>query len=196
MHPATPHHIPARAAAAHNIAAIVYAADSGVDAVLAGIATALRAQGIRLGGVIQHNRGACALPGFAMELEDLATGRIIPISEDRGAGAHACRLDACGLTEGAAALVGALAGAPALVIVNKFGRQEAAGGGLRSEIAASVLAGIPLLTAVRADLVGAWQDFAGEEWDRLPPDSAAILDWCRAQVALPAATALPAGVAA
>lgn len=188
MHSAKPFPVVQRMSG-HRVAAILYPADSDADAVLAGIAASLRTDGLRLGGVIQHNRGECALPGFAMELEDLASGRIIPISEDRGAGAHACRLDACGLAEGAAALTACLASAPELVIVNKFGRQEAAGGGLRSEIAGAVLAGIPLLTAVRTDLLTAWQDFAGEDWDRLPLDSEAILRWCRAQAAMPAETA-------
>lgn len=189
MHSAAQRHVPERPTAAHPIAAVVYHADSTVDSLLSDVANRLRSLGIRLGGVVQHNRGECALPGFAMELEDLATGRIIPISEDRGAGAHACRLDACGLAEGAAALTACLATAPALVLVNKFGRQEATGGGLRNEMAEAVLAGVPLLTAVRTDLVGAWRDFAGDDWDRLPPDAGTILRWCGAQAAMPAGAA-------
>lgn len=189
MHPAAPRRTPERAARSHPVAAVVYDPESDVDALLSSVAARLRSEGVRLGGVIQHNRGACALPGFGMELEDLATGRIIPISEDRVAGAHACRLDACGLAEGAAALTAGLAMAPTLVIVNKFGRQEAAGGGLRAEIAAAVLAGVPLLTAVRADLLGAWQEFVGTDWERLAPNSDAILRWCETQAAIPAGAA-------
>lgn len=165
------------------IAAVVYPATCDADGLLADAARRLLREGVRLGGLVQHNRGDCALPGFAMELEDLATGRIIPISEDRGAGAHACRLDACGLAEGAAALLAAIETGPALVIVNKFGRQEAAGGGLRHEMAATVLSGLPLVTAVRADLLPAWEAFAGGEWERLAPDADAILHWCRAKAA-------------
>lgn len=64
----------------------------------------------------------------------------------------------------------ALSGSVDLVIVNKFGKQEVLGQGLRAEIAAGVLAGLPLLTAVRDDMLAAWSDFAGEDWQRLPPN--------------------------
>ena len=39
-----------------------------------------------------------------------------------------------------------------LVIVNRFGKQEASGEGLRQEIAGALLAGLPLLIAVRRDV--------------------------------------------
>ena len=78
----------------------------------------------------------------------------------------------------AAALVGqSIAASPDLFIFNKFGSQELAGAGLRSEMAEVAAAGLPLLTTVRRDHVDAWLDFTGGEGVLLPPDEAAILAW-------------------
>jgi hypothetical protein len=71
----------------------------------------------------------------------------------------------------------ALAGETDLVIVNKFGRQEVLGQGLRQEIAAALLAGVPVLIAVRQDVLPAFRDFAGEDWTELPAQAEAIETW-------------------
>jgi hypothetical protein len=49
------------------------------------------------------------------------------------------------------------------VIVNKFGAQEAIGGGLRDEMMQVALAGIPLLTSVGRRFLPQWQEFIGED---------------------------------
>ncbi|WP_186420424.1 DUF2478 domain-containing protein [Bosea sp. CS1GBMeth4] len=168
------------------LAAIVYSAGFAIDELMAEVADALRRAGVRLGGVVQHNSGDCASGCASMALEDLASGRRFPISEDRGAGSTGCRLDAAGLAAAGAAVSDALSGPVDLVIVNKFGKQEVLGQGLRAEIAAGVLAGLPLLTAVRDDMLAAWSDFAGEDWQRLPSEPAAVTDWATAALRLPA----------
>lgn len=168
------------------LAAIVYSTGFPIDELMAEVADALRRAGVRLGGVVQHNNGDCMSGCASMALEDLASGRRFPISEDRGAGAAGCRLDAAGLAAAGAAVSEALSGSVDLVIVNKFGKQEVLGQGLRAEIAAGVLAGLPLLTAVRDDMLAAWSDFAGEDWQRLPPEPDAVTDWAMAALRLPA----------
>jgi len=168
------------------LAAIVYASGFPIDELMAEVADALRREAVRLGGVVQHNQGDCLSGCASMALEDLASGRRFAISEDRGAGATGCRLDAAGLAAAGAAVSGALSGPVDLVIVNKFGKQEVLGQGLRAEIAAGVVAGLPLLTAVRDDMLPAWSAFAGEDWHRLPPDAAAVTDWAMATLRLPA----------
>lgn len=158
------------------IAAVVFESGQQPDALLLRVAARLDAAGVRLGGVVQHLRAEpdCAC---AMSLEELASRRIIPISQELGPGSSSCRLDPAAMAE-AAALVGqSIAASPDLFIFNKFGSQELAGAGLRSEMAEVAAAGLPLLTTVRRDHVDAWLDFTGGEGVLLPPDEAAILAW-------------------
>lgn len=159
------------------MAVIPYSSGFEIDRFMADAASRLKARGLRLGGVVQHNEGTCESGCFAMALEDLASGARFPISENRGAGATGCRLDATGLAAAGGALGAALADKTDLVIVNKFGRQEALGKGLRHEIAAALLAGLPVLIAVRRDMLPAFRDFAGEDWTELPALAEAVEAW-------------------
>ncbi|CAN7577900.1 DUF2478 domain-containing protein [Bosea sp. LjRoot237] len=168
------------------LAAIVYSTGFPIDELMAEVADTLKREAVRLGGVVQHNNGDCMSGCASMALEDLSSGQLFPISEDRGGGSAGCRLDAAGLAAAGAAVTDALSGAVDLVIVNKFGKQEVLGQGLRAEIAAGVVAGLPLLIAVRDDMLAAWSDFAGEDWQRLPPESAAVTDWAMAALRQPA----------
>lgn len=160
-----------------RLAAIPYASDFGIDSFMQGVVDRLRRRGLRLGGVIQHNDEACADRCMAMSLEDLATGARFPISQDLGPEAEGCRLDAAGLAAAAAAFSGALAERADLVVVNKFGKQEALGEGLRDEIARAVVAGLPVLLAVRHDFLPAWRGFAGDDWVELAADEDLVERW-------------------
>lgn len=160
-----------------SLAAIPYAGGFGIDDFMQALVPGLRARGLRLGGVIQHNNPDHPDRCMAMSLENLANGRRFPISQDLGAAAKGCRLDAAGLAAAAAAFGEALAGGADLVIVNRFGKQEAHGEGLRDEIAGAVLAGIPVIVPVRHDFLAPWRDFAGEEWAELPPEAEAVERW-------------------
>lgn len=169
-----------------RLAAIPYESDFGIDGFMQAVVARLRRGGLRLGGVIQHNDMACADRCMAMSLEDLADGRRFPISQDLGASAQGCRLDPAGLAAAAVAFSGALAERVDLVIVNKFGKQEALGEGLRDEIARAVLAGLPVLLAVRRDVLPAWRAFAGEDWVALSADLPAVERWATDVVRLAA----------
>lgn len=168
------------------LAAIPYASDFGIDTFMQGVVARLRRSGLRLGGVIQHNDAECDDRCMAMSLEDLASGARFPISQDLGPSATGCRLDAAGLAAAAAAFAGALSGRVDLVVVNKFGKQEALGEGLRDEIARAVMAGLPVLLAVRHDFLPAWRDFAGDDWVELAADEDRIERWVRDAIRLAA----------
>lgn len=163
------------------LAAVLYGALDNVDELMASAASALQARGLRLAGVVQHNRGSCAQDDGAMLLEDLATGVIIPISDPDVPASAGCRLDPAGLARGAASVARALDGMPDLLVINKFGKREAHGRGLRDEIGEAIGRGIPVLTAVRDNMRTAWSEFAGDDWTPLPPDAEAIIAWCLAR---------------
>ncbi len=159
------------------LAAIPYASGFGIDAFMHGVVARLRRRGLRLGGVIQHNDAACDDRCMAMSLEDLANGNRFPISQDLGGFSEGCRLDSAGLAAAAAAFSGALAERADLVLVNKFGKQEALGEGLREEIANAVMAGLPVLIAVRLDFLPAWRSFAGDDWLELAAEEGLVESW-------------------
>ncbi|MDP2800669.1 MAG: DUF2478 domain-containing protein [Phreatobacter sp.] len=168
------------------IAAVPYGPDDDCDALLATFAHEREAAGVKVAGLIQINAGAgCA--ELDMELEALGTGRRISICQDLGPGSvNACRLDPAGLAEAAAALRQALDRPADLVVVNKFGRMEADGGGLIAEIGAAVAAEMPLVIGVPMRFQPAWDAFAGGMDVKLPCTRAALEGWW-SRLAVPAA---------
>jgi hypothetical protein len=66
-----------------------------------------------------------------------------------------------------------------LLIINKFGKEEAHGRGLRSVIADALIADIPLVIGVSTRNFCDFLTFIGESATRLRPDIEAITAWCR-----------------
>ena len=64
-------------------------------------------------------------------------------------------------------------------MLNRFGKAEAEGHGLRSVFARAIDAGIPVLTAVRAPYGEAWAQFHGGLAVDLSTDIECTLDWCK-----------------
>lgn len=159
------------------IAAVVYKPTDNIEALLAQAARELAADGVKLGGVLQHDIATVIDDPCAMELENLETGESIPLSQELGRGSVACRVDPDALARGSVAVRGAIERGVDLVIINKFGAQEVSGAGLRAEMGETVMAGVPLLTAVGERFLGEWKNFTGDEGALLPPTLEAVLDW-------------------
>jgi len=161
----------------NRVAAILYRPQDDVDALLAEFAQNLGRSGGRIGGVVQRNVKDGADCQVGMQAIDLMTGAEISICQPLGSGAMACRLDAAGLAEAAVAVTRAIAADVDLVVINKFSKQEAAGEGLRDELACAIAAGIPVLTAVPEKCLDAWNDFTGGIGTTLLCERAAIEGW-------------------
>jgi ABC-type sulfate/molybdate transport systems ATPase subunit len=146
----------------NHLAAIVYTPDDDVDTLLADFASARLRAGERIGGVVQRNLKDETGRSNGMHVVDLLTGHAISICQPLGAGAMACKLDPAGLAEASVAVTRALSEDVALIIVNKFSKQEADGRGLRNELAEAILAGGPVLTAVPVKCFDAWKEFTGD----------------------------------
>ncbi|MCA0401595.1 MAG: DUF2478 domain-containing protein [Proteobacteria bacterium] len=160
------------------IAAIPYAEGGYPDAILERIAREWQAAGHFVAGVIQHDLTRRDRSRCDMTLEDLASGRVIGLSEDRGAAARGCRIDPNGLAQAAALIASAFEkGQPHLLIVNKFGKIESEGGGLRAVIAEAVGREIPVIIGVPLRNLDAFDAFAGEFSERLPAEVAVIRRW-------------------
>ncbi len=162
-----------------TLLAIVYESGTGADTdrLLTRLANGMQEKGLRLAGTVQRaferaDRCACD-----MVVRDLSTNEELKISEDRGANARGCRLDPRMLE----ALVGstgvALERGVDLVIINKFGKQEALGGGFRHVIATALADGIPTIVAVNLAYLDSWRCFAGNLADEMPPQMVEIRNW-------------------
>jgi molybdate transport system ATP-binding protein len=160
-----------------NLAAIVYRPADDVDDLLVRFAEDLIRKGHRLGGIVQRNVKDERGQRERMEVIDLMSGQAVRICQNLGKQAAACKLNPAGLAEAAALVSSAVAADVELVIVNKFSKQEAAGRGLRAEIADAVMAGLPLLTAVSDNCYGAWMGFTGGFGTTLLCDRRIVEDW-------------------
>nr|WP_256515620.1 DUF2478 domain-containing protein [Alsobacter ponti] len=143
------------------ITAIVYAERQPIGPALAALADALRAEGKALAGFVQHEVPRPGRRKCDMVLEDLATGARIRISEDRGEHARGCRLDTSELLRAAGLAADALAEGADVLVLNKYGKVEAEGGGVRPLIADAVARGVPVIVGVPRLNLESFRAFAG-----------------------------------
>lgn len=161
-----------------RLGVIVYDGDIEVEPVLAAVRDRLRAEGrLKLGGVVPRWGELLSNGKHEMLLDDLVQEATYVISQDLGPGAEACVLDADGLTRMRLAIQYAVETGVDLLIAGKYGKQEAAGHGIREEIGLAVIADLPVLLALRETQIESWNAFAGGPWDRLPPDTDAVVAW-------------------
>ncbi|AGK56770.1 hypothetical protein HYPDE_25428 [Hyphomicrobium denitrificans 1NES1] len=173
------------------LAAIRATAGIPVDTVLAETAAALRSLGMNVRGILQEEYGGSDDMKPVTRLRDVADGTLIQISQDLGRNARGCRLDPGALAEAARRLENIVAGGADLLILNRFGRSEAEGTGLRPIIEGAILAGIPVLIAVRDEYAAAWDAFHAGMAVWLPADTKMVLDWCCTSLAQPPADSSP-----
>lgn len=148
------------------------------DRILAQLAGSLAAEGFAVAGAVQRNidRGAdcdCDMEVLVLGEED----RPVRISQTLGPGSTGCRLDA-GALEQAAQRAGARMAGAQVLIVPKFGRQEAVGRGFRDVIAEAIAQDLPVLLYVPPEQLAAFEAFSDGLAERI--DTHAAASWCRA----------------
>jgi len=160
----------------NNIAAIANREDLDAQACLSDAVAAWRAAGIKVVGVLaENNRGeSVCSAGF---LRDVVSGKAFSIQLETPPADTICHLDAAGLEDAGANLLGQIPAAD-IVVVSKFGKLEAMEGGLWPVFQAAIAAGKPLLTTVSVKHHEAWHAFAPTAtW--LTGDQASIAQWWR-----------------
>ena len=146
---------------------------------LARAAQVLGAEGLRLAGTVQTDTETPRSPLCDMDVLVLPDGPTLRISTSLGPGASGCRLDPAGLEDSVALTLANVQRGADLVIINKFGKQEAAGRGFRDAIGAAMVADIPVLVGVNEANRPALDTFCEGAAERLEPTLDAILDWAR-----------------
>lgn len=172
------------------LAAIRATPGTRVDTTLAETAAALRSRGMNVRGIIQEEFFGADGAKPITRLRNVADGTLMQISQDLGPNARGCRLDPGALAEATRRLETIVEGGADLLILNRFGRSESEGTGLRPIIEAAILAGIPVLIAVRDEYIAAWDAFHEGMAVWLPADTNAVLDWVRTSVGQPSVAAL------
>jgi hypothetical protein len=142
-----------------RIIALQGAESAAIQRLLAEFAARRKQEGIRIAGAVEVARdgGACG----SLALTNLSNGAIIRISQDLGPGSTSCNIDPAGLAEACVAVEREIAQGADLVVLSKFGKQEAARGGLGDAFGAAIAAGLPVVTAVSPAMAEPWQAFAG-----------------------------------
>ncbi|MGL4241928.1 MAG: DUF2478 domain-containing protein [Beijerinckiaceae bacterium] len=143
------------------VTAILYSEGREVDPLMRRLAAHLEGAGCALAGFVQRNEERLGRRRCDMVLEDLASGALVGISQDRGPHARGCMLDVGELLRGMELAMAALESAPDLLMINKFGKTEGEGGGFRPLIAEAVARGVPVLVAVPLRNIDSWRLFAG-----------------------------------
>lgn len=154
-----------------------------VRAVLVATAKRLGARGVRVAGVIEVPANVNGGPCGHLALRDIASGAEFSLSQALGSGSTSCNLDSGGLAGACAAVERAIREGADLVILSKFGKQEAERGGLSDAFRAAILAGLPVLTSVSPAVTAAWLAFVGDDAGEIAADNDAIDAWWTTQAA-------------
>lgn len=148
-----------------------------VDLVLKRFAEALMARGVAVAGVVQTNTDCGPAKACDMDVQVLPDGPVLRISQDLGPGSRGCRLDPEALERAVGLVGGRLAVDTGLLVVNKFGKQEAEGRGFREVIGAALAQDIPVVVGLNGLNRDAFEEFCGGMAEALTPELQALLDW-------------------
>lgn len=164
---------------APQLAAVVFAPDQPVDAVIRAALSGLEPGPglLRVAGWLQGREADPACDCSDIVLTPLQGGAKRVITQNLGRLSRGCRLDPAALAEVAGWLAEAIGDRPDLVVLNRFGKSEAEGGGLRAVLEQALMAGVPVLVPVNMRHLDHWRAYAGDMAQELPCDAAAIARW-------------------
>ncbi|NIZ14885.1 DUF2478 domain-containing protein [Phaeobacter sp. HF9A] len=154
------------------------------DRLLTALAARLAELGIRTAGIVQTNTECYDNKLCDMDVRVLPEGETIRISQSLGEGARGCRLNPEALERAVGQVTAALATTPApqVLLVNKFGKHEADGRGMRPIIGEALAMGLPVVTGVNRMNVAAFENFAEGVAEEAAPDLEALVAWIKAAI--------------
>jgi hypothetical protein len=158
-----------------TIAAIVGSGSRSVQSLFAAVAGDLRAEGLRVIGVVSETHGLADRTCSAGFLRDIVTRAQFPIYLQDPPRDTSCHLDESGVDAACRRLLPQIPGCD-LLIISKFGKLEAGGGGLTPAFEAAIKAHKPILTSVSELHLAAWRAFAPNAAD-VRCDESAVRRW-------------------
>lgn len=156
----------------------IKAEDRGAgDLILTNVATRLIAAGFKVHGAVQSNSERADGDRCDMDIVVLPSGQKKRVSQALGPGSSGCRLNNDALEQAVAGAKEGFTPGADLLIINKFGKQEAGGGGFRDLIGDAVTWGVPVLTCVSHLNYQEFMQFSAGMETQLPADETALLEW-------------------
>lgn len=149
------------------------------DELIFQVSQKLRLQGVSVAGAVQVNIDTDPLAKCEMDLHVLTGRDVVRISQNLGALSEGCRLDPEGLERAVGLVTKGLASGAEVLIINKFGKQEAHGRGFRPLIGEALANGVRVLTSVSLGNLEAFLDFAHDLAQEIPADEASMIAWCQ-----------------
>jgi hypothetical protein len=156
-----------------KLAALVYDEHQDPDALLGNFASELNAQGLRAVGMVQT--GQCSDSTLSVVL--LHTGEKLLLAQEFDPAAKGCRLDTGRLQHAGARVADALEAGADVLIVNRFGKRERRGDGLRYLIERGLETRTPVVIAVSNHNLADWIEFAGDMSVKLACEQRALAAW-------------------
>jgi nucleoside-triphosphatase THEP1 len=160
-----------------RIGALQGAVTSEIQSLLTSFAARRRDEGLHIAGVVEIVSSSPENTTCGLELIEVATGSRFQITQSLGSGSTACRLDTQEMANACAAVLRAIEAGVDVVLISKFGKLEASGGGLLDCFRAAAEAGIPCITGVAPALAAPFLDFAGEYAQWIEANQDAVENW-------------------
>lgn len=147
------------------------------NTVLVDLSERLIREGFRVTGLIQSRAPKAGDHPCDMDLKCLPDGPSFAIAQHLGSGSRGCRMDVDSLEMAVASVAAEIEKGADLLIVNKFGAQEAQGRGFCPVIARALELGTPVLTVVNPLNLAAFVDFAGGMAVEVKPQVDGLAHW-------------------
>lgn len=145
--------------------------------VLTELSEKLREQGIRTCGIVQADTVNKDRHRCDMDVRVLPDGPEISITQSLGKEASGCRLNTSALAEAAGEVAQRINESYDVFILNKFGEQEASGGGFRDLIAQALENGAAVLVGTNDINEEAFKEFSGGMAVLIPPTVSDLKAW-------------------
>ncbi len=154
-----------------------------IQSLLMAAAERFRASGVHVIGSVEYIPSGVS--HHDVTLVDLASGDTHRLHQDLGSGASGCSLDPEGLACACAQVESAIAArlseggsaADTVVILSKYGREEAEGRGFTAAFYAAVAGELSVLTSLSPNVVGEWEGFVGEMGQVVDSDLREVDAW-------------------
>ena len=148
-----------------------------LDLVMLGLSEKLEDAGWKTAGLVQINSDCGDDRPCDMDVKVLPDGPVLRISQSLGKDSRGCRLDMNALETAVGRVTQTLSAQTDVLLVNKFGKQEADGRGFRNVIGTAVGLGIPVISGVNALNREAFLSFSDGCATQVPTDVDALFDW-------------------
>ncbi len=164
-----------------NLAYIMTSERGATDRLLSALAGALADAGLRTAGIVQTNIECGDTALCDMDVRVLPDGQTIRISQSLGRQSRGCRLNPEALEQAVAQVQNSLIAktTPDVLLVNKFGKHEADGRGMREVIAEALALDIPVISGVNRLNFDAFQEFACGEAEAAPHEISELVAWVK-----------------